>query len=292
MSGACLVLGAGGRVGRLLRGLWAPATGGAPVLFHARDPGPGIDIAGALTPDLAGQVADPVATVLVLAGAVAGDEARLAGNTRAARQALDLARRLGAGRVLLCSSGAVYGPGSGTPLTTGDAAAATAPYPLAKRAMELAAADWCAAEPDLPAVLCLRLANVAGADALADAVRSASLDAPLRLDRLPGGGSPRRSYLSPATLARLAAAAPVPAARFETVNLAEPGPPLPMSELLDALARAGHPVPWGWRPAPASVLACHALDPGPLADRHPGIFAAPGADALVADWLLAGGGRP
>nr|WP_226898462.1 NAD-dependent epimerase/dehydratase family protein [Mangrovicoccus algicola] len=290
-----MVLGASGRVGRLLRGAW-PAADLPPALFQSRSPGAGIGLTGPIGPGLLAALPGPPAAVLVLSGVTGGDEAALAENTRLALAGLDLGAAAAAPVVLLCSTAAVYAPGSADrPFRETDGMLPPGAYGRAKRAMEAAAADWAAAHPGGPAVLCLRLANVAGADMLGEAVRRARPEAPLRLDRLPGGGAPRRSYLSPMTLARAvcAIAAAPPRDGFGVVNLAEPGGETAMDALLAALAQQGHPVPWSWRDAAPGALASHALDLSRQADLWPGLATTgAGAAGLAADWLRAGGGCP
>lgn len=247
MTGGCVVLGAGGRVGRLLRGSLGAANDGTPVWFQSRRPGQGIDIAAPFAPDLANRLPHSVGLLLVLSGCTRGSPQALAANTDFALQGLELARVIGCRRVVLCSSAAVYGrvPGQ-LRFRESDQADPEHPYGRAKLAMEQAARDWHRAASAPPEVTCLRMANVAGADMLADAVRQ-SAGQPLKLDRFADARSPRRSYLSPATLLRVVTElARRPAGQgFRVLNLADPGPPLEMAAILSALGAAGVPVTWG-----------------------------------------------
>ncbi|WP_138468513.1 NAD(P)-dependent oxidoreductase [Poseidonocella sp. HB161398] len=297
MAAPVLVLGASGRAGRLLRGAWPLIGAEAPrALFQARRAGPGIDLAGPCGPDLAEQLAEAPSAILVLAGVTAGSEAELAANSDLARAGLELGAALGTPLVMLCSSAAVYRPdGSGRAFAESEAGGAERPYGRAKLAMEAAARDWIAARSGGPAALCLRLANIVGADMLGDAVRRAAAGDPLVLDRFADGQGPRRSYLSPVTLARVAAraAAAAPAERFTAVNLAEPGGATAMADLLGALGELGHPVPWSWRDAPGSAVPSLVLDLARQQALWPGLeTAGAGARALAADWIAAGGGQP
>ena len=105
-----LVLGASGRVGRLLRAVWAatPPAGRAFTHVMRKDFGgngevlwrPGMPLADLPAAD----------AVIALWGAVPAKGARLADNVFLARQAVDIARAIGADRVLHCSSAAVYAP--------------------------------------------------------------------------------------------------------------------------------------------------------------------------------------
>ncbi len=295
MTAPLLVLGSSGRAGRLLRGAWASA-GGPAALFHALRPGPGIGLAGPCGPELAPDVGFVPSALLVLSGVTAGSAEELRGNSAAALAGLELAQALGTPLVILCSSAAVYRPGSaGGPFSETGPAEPQRPYGRAKLDMERAAAAWSEAHPCGPRVLCLRLANIVGADMLGDAVRRATPAEPLRLDRFSDGMGPRRSYLSPFTFARAAAAAALrpPPERFVLANLAEPGGETPMAGLLAALAALGHPVPWDWRDAPGSAVASLPLDLARQKALWPDLATAGSSPAaLAADWLLAGGGCP
>ena len=118
-----LVTGANGRIGRMLRHIWA---GEADVLWHGRQAGPGVDvvwdIGSAPAPDLPGGL-----TVLHLAGTM--------GQYAAATRAV---LRLGAVQVLVMSSAAVYGPGV-QPWRESDPVAPQTPYAVEKLAAEFVA---------------------------------------------------------------------------------------------------------------------------------------------------------
>jgi len=288
MNGPILILGAGVGVGRRLRRRW-PDAAAPPVLFHDHAGRGGCDLSGPI-PALADRPGLRAGTVLVLAGVTAGDDAALAANAGCALEGLELARRIGARRVVLCSSAAVYAPvpGQGALAEAAAGQGALRPYGLAKLAMEHAAAEWFAEHPDGPDVTVLRLANIVGADMLARMAGQASVAKPLRLDRLASGGAPRRAYLTIAGLIRvLAALHGAPATgRFDVLNLAEAGPAVDMAALLDARAAAGRPVPWCWQPAPATALAELALDITRLSRLLPGLPGpAPGPEGLARDWL-------
>lgn len=316
-----LILGAGGRIGRMFRrlaaqGLW---PGPEPV-WHTRD---GRD--GTLGWDMGedpppGKAAlDGVHGVIVLAGVTSSDP-RLAGlhpddrdeqlrlgNQNAAVIAVHLAHKQGLGPVLLCSSAAVYGPGPGPHREDGGGD----PWSLPRPANEYSAAKWLMelhAEIEVarlpaprPVVCALRIGNVTGADALFGAMTKG----PVMLDRLADGGAPRRAYIGPLTLARtivalLAAPERLPASLHArrpdgttlvttaALNLAQPGL-LPMDDLLRA---AGHP--FAWRPAPPTALPALEMDLSRLLALVPLPPATP--EGLVAEARLAGwrpfGGAP
>ena len=246
-----VVNGANGRIGRLLRRLWA----GGDVVWHTRADGPlGEALAGGRT-------------LLCLAGVTSGDAAALRGNTRAAMEAVSAARASGVGRVLLMSSSAIYGRTSG-PLREETPPAPANAYGAAKRDMEEALAD-------APEAVILRLGNVAGADALLGRLG----DGAPTLDIFPDGHGPRRNYLGPATLAHLLAGLarhPGPLPRF--LNLGAPG----LVDMADLLRAAGRD--WVPRPAPPEALPEVALDTTLLHSFLPLPPEAATPARIVAEW--------
>ncbi|PYE84809.1 NAD-dependent epimerase/dehydratase family protein [Pseudoroseicyclus aestuarii] len=272
MSGP-LILGAGGRLGRALRqladsGAW---EGGAEALWHGRQGDYAWDMLAEEAP------ADPRLArcrgVIVLAGRTSGDPQVLAQNAALARAALTLARREGLGPVLLLSTAAVYGGGERA-WSEDDVPAPSAAYGESKLEMERAVAD-------APGACCLRLANVAGSDALFGAMASG----PVVLDRFADGTAPQRAYIGPLTLAqtltRLIAAPALP----RVLNLAAPG-----TAAMDAVLREAG-ADWSWRPAPETALRAMRLDTGLLQ----GLLAPPlpeiSAKALVTEARAAGWSR-
>ncbi|UWQ18107.1 NAD(P)-dependent oxidoreductase [Jannaschia sp. M317] len=194
--------------------------------------------------------------LVALAGVTRGDAAALAANTTTALDALAAARQLGVPRVFLLSSSAVYGRRPG-PLRAEDAPTPAAPYGQAKSEMETAVTRWRDDTPDGPEAICLRLGNVAGADALLGNLQA---DRDPTLHIWPDGRSPRRSYIGPRTLARvLATLAALPAPLPPILNIGTPDM-VEMEDLLRAAGRAFDPVP-----APPEAIAQVALDCAPLA---------------------------
>lgn len=244
-GGACLVIGGSARLARMMRAfatgpamIWQRRAGAAhPTTDLARaaggNPGvdPGVDLGGDLVADplqpgavrVALDAFDPtrrIDTVICLAGVIRGDAAALAVNSDLAVAALDLARDVGARRVILASSAAVYGAQSGV---LGEACAVrpAAPYGVAKAQMEIAAQSWQAANAPQMEVCALRIGNVAGADALlGGGPRGAGERV---LDIFADGQGPRRSYIGPRgfaqSMARVIAAPTLP----PVLNLALPG---------------------------------------------------------------------
>ena len=122
-------------------------------------------------------------------------------------------------------------------------------------------------------VTALRIGNIAGIDAILGGWRPG-----FALDVLPGGGTPRRSYIGMGDLAQaladVVAAADLPPA----LNIAAPGP-IAMGDLLDA---AG--LEWTPRPAPETVIARVALDTARLAAISPVGTKPADPVRMVEDW--------
>ncbi|GAB5447988.1 MAG: NAD(P)-dependent oxidoreductase [Gymnodinialimonas sp.] len=204
--------------------------------------------------------------IICLAGVTPGPGADLSQNARLAEVVLEAAHQAGIPRVILASSSAVYGAGDGTPFAETDATAPVNAYGEAKIAMEAACTPWRTAGLE---VCCLRIGNVAGADALLLNVARAQDGAPLAIDCFEDGRGPVRSYIGAGTLARvLADLATHPAPLPPILNVAEPG-----FVFMEDLARAADH-PFAYRPAQKGAFqritlecsrleALHAFDPAP-----------------------------
>ncbi|SEG19474.1 Nucleoside-diphosphate-sugar epimerase [Jhaorihella thermophila] len=246
-----LVLGATGRIGAILRRLWlrSGARTGDHVLWQARAARHGNwAVFDPRDPDAVARAARGCDTILCLAGVTPTRAARgaaMADNVRLGLAAVRGGAAAGA-RVLLASSAAVYGGGQGL-LAETVPPAPLSDYGRAKAEMEHRAIAL-GAELGV-SVTCLRIGNVAGADAILGDWRPG-----FRLDRFADGRTPRRSYVGPATLARvlkdLAAASDLP----PVLNVAAPGS-VEMGALLDAAGLA-----WTPRPAPEDAIARVQLD--------------------------------
>lgn len=258
-----VVLGSTGKLGRMLRYHWARGTG---VVWQARHAVTEHDTAWLPGADWPGPAR--ASAIVALWGVVPG-RGDLSDNTRLALAATELARQLGADRVLHCSSAAVYAPGP-HPRRESEAAPMS-DYGRAKLAMERVLASG----GDDIANCCMRIGNVAGADSL-----FASLDrgGPVTLDRFQDGLGPRRSYLGPRALAHViqsllvAPLADIPA----VVNVAGDGA-VDMADLVRAAQR-----PLIWRVAPEGAMAQLALDISRLK-----VLCNPGPsdpDALISEW--------
>jgi nucleoside-diphosphate-sugar epimerase len=261
-----LVMGASGRVGSYLRQFWPNLAIDPLWQFRTNAPDEAL-----LWNPIADPMPDcgPVNAVLCLAGVTSGKELGL--NTDLALAALDAARRLGAARVLLASSVAVYGADPGPHTEDGTCAPAN-DYGRAKLTMEQIARknsggiELCA----------LRIGNIAGADALLGGLRAGVKPT---LHRFADGRAPRRAYIGPKTLAHLLAhLACYKGALPSVLNIAQPG-----LVGMDALLRAAGRM-WDWQDAPVNALPELLLG----LDRMQSLYRLPDAtaDALVAEWRL------
>lgn len=226
-----VVLGAGGKLGRLLRPLFP-----FPARWFARED---LDICdpSALRASLGGADA-----VICMAGVTNTGLQTMHMNSELALRTLEAAHDVQAGRVFLLSSAAVYGSAKGIRTEDGPTSPGSE-YAVSKLAMEQSAVDH--GHPNTV----LRLGNVAGADAIL-----AGWKPGFQLDQLPDGSTPRRSYIGPSALARtlvaLARAQDLP----PILNVAAPGC-VQMGELLDA---AG--LQWTPRPARRETIPIVNLD--------------------------------
>lgn len=213
--------------------------------------------------------------IVCLAGVTPGPGTDLSQNTPLAEAVLGAAHHAGISRVLLASSSAVYGAGDGTPFAETDATASVNPYGAAKVMMEQACTPWRDAGGE---VCCMRIGNVAGADALLlNAVRAP--EQPLTIDRFPDGGSPMRSYIGAATLADvLCGLATQPEPLPDVLNMAAPG----VVGMADLAHAANHPVIF--RHAPEGAHQKITLDCQRLAALHAFTADASDPSRMVAQW--------
>lgn len=247
-----VVIGAGGRIGRLLRHLWA-----GDILWLTRADW---DV---LTPPPA---LPQGAVWLDLVGVTQGDFSKNQQLTAAVAQAV---RAVG-GRMIHLSSAAVY-PGGPQDMVEALPPSPPHAYGLSKQQAETALRNHC------PRATILRLGNVAGIDAL---LGQCPKGQPIMLDPVSmGNGGPVRSYIGPGVLAAALRSLCDTAARDEALpavmNLCQPGA-VAMADLLNA---AG--VHWAFGPPRPGVVPRVVLSTA-LQSAH---LAMPRASAssLVAD---------
>ena len=244
-----LLTGASGRVGRMVCHHWPDMVPGLALIPQYREDAPPgalswapLDGSGALVAHA--QAGRTPGAIIALAGVTPGPGRDLSLNREIAEATLDAAFHAGVRRVLLASSSAVYGAGCGKPFEEEAPCAPVNAYGAAKRDMEAVCGPWRARGLE---ICCLRIGNVAGADALLLNVAHTRAGEPVRIDRFADGGGPVRSYIGPATLAAVLAtlcrhAGPLP----PVLNIAAPVP-VAMTALTEAASARYemHPAPTG-----------------------------------------------
>ncbi|WP_299026341.1 NAD(P)-dependent oxidoreductase [uncultured Sulfitobacter sp.] len=266
---AVLVLGANGRLGQML---WRHWPEGGQLCGQSRRPVAGLSQFDPLveTAELKDAVSR-AGVVICLSGitpahaAATGDAMEL--NTDLALAAIDAAPA--DVRVFVASSAAVYGAADGPHLES-DAGTPVSTYGHAKRAMEQAALAHGQGR-----VCVLRIGNVAGADAILGGWRAG-----FALDRLPEGGTPRRSYIGPQSWAHVMYALCNAETLPDILNIAAPGV-VAMGDLLDAAGLA-----WTARAPQDEVIAEVALDTTALERLYSFETDECTAQGMVAQWKL------
>lgn len=246
-----LLVGGTGRVGQLMAPHWPDCLpAGVQLVVQHRQPDrlDGLFWSPLTTPL---PMVDPPEAMIVLSGVTPG-RGDLDDNRRLAEAALQAAADAGVGRVLLASSQAVYGAGQGLAMAEDAPTLPVNAYGAAKLAMEQAVERFRAGGMDL---CCLRIGNVAGADAMLINAAKATDEAPVIIDQFPDGESPVRSYIGPGTLARvLSALLAAPGKLPPVLNVAAPGP-IAMADLVRAAGR-----PFVYRAAPPTAFARILID--------------------------------
>ncbi len=241
-----LVLGAGGKVGRLLSQFWRrnPPEGLCPLYQSG-----GVKRDGYLTWRADGDVsALPEAeTIVALWGRSEGDRQSMQVNVELGLRALEIATELGAKRLLLASSSAVYaGSGAGRHAEADMLVEPSGAYGASKLEMERAVLAASGAGRG-PVVSVLRLANIIGADSLFDNLQPGG---EVVLDRFSSGGGPMRSYLTVGDLAHvLGVLATCPQAVLPSIVNVAGSHALAMADLVEQAA--GQVV---WQAAPPTAL--------------------------------------
>ena len=281
------LMGASGRVGRLIASAWAnrdspwrtvPLQYRRPqTLFHSGnifwDVTDGPD--GLLKwMDRFGNLE----TLIVMAGVTPATSSDMTLNTKIAKAYLDAARVAGIKRVLLASSSAVYGFGDGSPMSETHPCAPVNTYGKSKLDMEAMARNV-AADTNME-ICCLRIGNIAGADALLLNASKATPEAPLIIDHFPDGAGPLRSYIGPTQASDVLAKLACHQGTLPPVlNLAGTAP-IHMEELAIAAA-----LPWRYATAPQTARQSIALDCSVLAALIDMPRGTHDAKMITLDWL-------
>lgn len=201
-----LVVGSSGEVGQLMSPHWRRSM--APLVLQYRRgpaPAPGLrslrwnpDNGSSDLVDWIRVQSHPPQAMLVMAGVTPRSGRDLQLNTQIAENCLSAAKEVGIRRVLIASSSAVYGDHLSRPFSEIDTPVPVNAYGVAKLAMEKACARW---SPEIE-VVCLRIGNVAGADAV---LRQCFKPEPseMFLDQFADGRTPERSYIGPGTLSEV-----------------------------------------------------------------------------------------
>ncbi|MCZ4352280.1 NAD(P)-dependent oxidoreductase [Roseovarius aestuarii] len=268
-----LVMGATGRVGRMVRRAWQAAPpDGLTLRYQTRDAGRA-EAGDILWDPLGNSVPEGrFDRVLSLAGVVPGPGADVSLNTSLGLAGVRAAQATGARRVLLASSQAVYGTRGTRACREDDPANPDAPYGAAKLKMEQACS---AAAPPGLGVTALRIGNVAGADAL---LLNVAQGRPMQLHQFADGGGPVRSYIGPVDLARVLGDLLREDDLPDIVNIAAPTP-VTMQALLEAGGTA-----FEWSVAPDDAVQHITLNCDALKARHPFDETASLPDAMLAQW--------
>lgn len=249
--GNVLLLGASGKLGRMVRTLWRSTRFSLLPVVRSNAAGErAIQWAPGAPPPAVGNVA----AVVALWGVTPGAGRDLSQNTELARAAIGLGEALGAGVVLHCSSAAVYRP-SDKAIPERVSPDPVSSYGRAKLDMERAVEK--AGHNASARQICLRIGNVAGADSLFGNLQRGKR---IILDRFADGSGPARSYLAPGDLVRVIQALISDPSAQGVYNVAAPRP----TEMA-AIAHA-----WGaetgWRTAPESGYPLMWLDTTRLSD--------------------------
>lgn len=272
-----LILGASGKVGQMLGQYWVQnPPKNMSVQSQVRQ--------NAGTDQIAWQLGDdplilkPAKTVVALWGAIPGSGRSFDDNISLGLKALDTALEIGADRVFLASSSAVYGGAVAQAMTeTSNNLYPTGAYGKSKLAMEFAAKDWVKNHQNALACCCFRISNVVGADSL---FASLAQHPSITLDQFPSGGGPRRSYVTASDLARvIEGLSNLPATDLpELLNVAG-ALPVAMEDMAKA---TGADVTW--RKAPATAFESVAMDTSRLASLLGSLDESANAERAIAAW--------
>lgn len=261
MTGRIICVGASGRVGRMVAAVWKSDNDPMDrIVLQSRDYDADTNKALLRWDPMTGSDAlcdwveqhGSLQAMIVLAGVTPGQGQDLTLNSDIATACATAAAAARIPRVLVASSSAVYGAGDGTPFNEASMCQPVNAYGEAKIAMERACR---ALETPALEICCMRIGNVAGADALLlNVVRMAS-KVPVTIDTFADGRGPVRSYIGPKSLARVLATLATQDTNLPPIlNIAAPEP-----ISMDALAQAAGKR-WAARPVQMPAQQSITLD--------------------------------
>ncbi len=239
-----LLMGATGRVSQMLLKHWKAVPPSGPVRSQSR--GEGFDLKWSPLEDgpdpllRFNEAEGGLGAIFAMIGATPSTAGDLSQTAALSCAVVAAAAQAGVPRIFLASSSAVYAVGEG--LSESDDPAPTSAYGHAKLDMEHAVAEL-GAPID---VCCLRIGNVAGADALLGQAAHAPTRKTISLDRFLDSKGPLRSYIGPSHFARCLELLVEHRTRLPPVLNFAATPPVEMAELVQA---AG--LQWAWTAAAA-----------------------------------------
>ncbi len=259
-----IVLGANGKLGGVL--YRHAARDGAGWLGQSRSGDYDLKWDGTWGPE-ADSILQAGSTLINMIGNTSRDEDRLqAINNHFAKELLVRAQAMGVAHVILASSAAVYGAGGDNDLDEEQPSAPQSAYGQSKVDMENMALDL-AGSCQAPPVSIVRIANVAGSDALsAAAARFNAERRPMPLHKFPSGLAALRSYIGPKDLfTAIKAVAATPPKPHRVLNICAPSP-IRLDALLAAYkTHLYFDLEWNDETAPAHVPEKVALSTERLA---------------------------
>jgi nucleoside-diphosphate-sugar epimerase len=292
MTKRFVFLGSSGRIGQLVKAVWpAPESSGLSVdwqfrthrdlpkdAFHWSD----LSDPSALIEHIAlvGAVDGAFVFVGVTPNGSSPAGTAMTDNIDLALSTIESCAKAGLKQLIVASSSAVYGAGTGDAFSEVSLTQPVNAYGAAKLEMENVCRE--AAARVGVEVCFLRIGNVAGADSLLG--RFAAHAQPLTLDIFPDGDGPRRSYIGAVGLSHVLTKLALTSEALPDVLNVGASASVSMNALLDAAD-----VEWSKREVASSplqniVLDCHLLERLCGAE-----FAASDPRELIAEWRLAMG---